>query len=220
VSGSVVRIKICGLTQVDEALECLDAGADLIGLNFHRRSSRYVEAATAADILSALRIPAQAVGLFVDRPPTEIAGIAGKLGLSIVQLHGDEPPADLLSLREFMIIRAFRLGGAADVRTMTDYLEEAAALGRSPDAVLVDARVSGVEGGTGTLLSSEVLNLVPRVSNLVLAGGLTPENVIERVRLIRPWMVDVASGVESSPGRKDPARVRAFIQAVRSTQAG
>jgi phosphoribosylanthranilate isomerase len=219
VNGSSVRIKICGLTQVDEALECLDAGADLVGLNFHTRSSRFVEVKRAAEILSALSMPAQAVGLFVDRPPAEIAGVARKLGLSIVQLHGSEPPGDLSSLAEFMIIRAFRLGSAADVERMTDYLKQAAEIGRSPNAILVDSQVPGLQGGTGTLLNSEVLKLVPPLSNLILAGGLTPENVAERIRLVRPWMVDVASGVESSPGRKDPARVRAFIEAVRSSQA-
>jgi len=213
---SDVRIKICGLTRVDEAVACVEAGADWIGLNFHPRSPRYVEPGLAAEIISALPRPSPAVGLFVDRPPHEVAAVANDLGLETVQLHGDEPPSDLVGLSHLRIIRAFRLGNAKDVREMSEYLAEAESLGRSPDAVLLDAWVAGQAGGTGTQIAGDLLSSIAPHPRLILAGGLTPENVAGRLRLIRPWMVDVASGVESSPGRKDPDKVRRFLHAVRS----
>jgi phosphoribosylanthranilate isomerase len=216
VFGSDVRIKICGLTRVDEAVACVNAGADWVGLNFHVRSPRHVDLERAAEIIAALPRPSQAVGLFVDRPAIEVASVARSLGLMAVQLHGDEPLQDLLILDHLWIIRAFRLASAADVERMSDYLTHAGELGRLPDAVLVDAFVSGQAGGTGTLVAEELLPLLPPLPHLILAGGLTPDNVGERIARVRPWMVDVASGVESSPGRKDLQKVRDFIQAVRS----
>jgi phosphoribosylanthranilate isomerase len=217
VHPSDVRIKICGVTRVDEALACLGAGADWIGLNFHPGSPRYVDPGRAAEIVTALPRPSRAVGLFVDRPPEEVAATAGRLGLTVVQLHGDEPPDDLLVLSHLQVIRAFRLGHADDVRGMVGYLARAEALGRAPDAVLVDAFVPGQVGGTGTAIVGDLLPLLPPHPRLILAGGLTPENVADRCRAVRPGMVDDASGVESSPGRKDPEKVRRFIRAVEST---
>ncbi len=215
-----VRGKSCGLTRVDEAVACVQAGADLIGLNFHSGSARFVDLARAREIIAAIARPAQAVGLFVNRPADEVARIADQLGLVHVQLHGDEPPDDLRVLDRFSIIRAFRLGSVADIGAMNEYLERARAAGRSPDAVLVDAHVPGRVGGTATLVAEDVLAKIPPLPHLILAGGLTPENVAERVARARPWMVDVASGVESSPGRKDAVMVAAFIQAVRRMPPG
>jgi len=215
-----VRVKICGLTCVDEAVACVQAGADLIGLNFHAGSSRFLDLSRAKEIIAAIPRPAQAVGLFVNRPAEEVARIADQVGLVYVQLHGDEPPEDLRVLDRFWIIRAFRLGSIGDIGAMNDYLERARAAGRSPDAVLVDAHVPGRVGGTATLVAEDVLAEIPPLPRLILAGGLTPENVAERVARARPWMVDVASGVESSPGRKDAVKVAAFIQATRRAPLG
>jgi phosphoribosylanthranilate isomerase len=156
------------------------------------------------------------VGVFVDRPSEEVALFADDLGLQAVQLHGNEPPQDLRALARFWIIRAFRVATPIDIQKMIEFLDQARSLGRSPDAVLLDAAVPGQAGGTGTLMPDEILDLIPPLSRLILAGGLSPENVAERVRRVRPWMVDVASGVESSLGRKDPAKVAAFIRAARS----
>ena len=218
-SGQPVRIKVCGLTQVSDALACVEAGADWIGLNFHPASPRYIDPSAAAEIVAALPSSAEAVGLFVDRPPAEVAEVAERIGLRIIQLHGQEPPSDLLSFTHLQIIRAFRLGSPEAIARMSAYLQQAEELGRRPDGVLVDAFVAGVEGGTGKTIGADLLGLLPPLPRLILAGGLTPENVAERVFRVRPWMVDVASGVESSPGRKDPGRVSAFIQAVRSAMA-
>lgn len=210
----MVGVKICGLTRVDEALACARMGAQWIGLNFHPASPRYVRPAEAAAIIAALPSSAAAVGVFVDRPAAEVAEAADRLGLQIVQLHGLEPPEDLVALDRFQVVRAFRLDGAAGWSGVTEYLARARALGRVPDAVLIDAYVTGQSGGTGTTIALELLDCVPPLHRLILAGGLTHQNVAERIARARPWMVDVASGVEKAPGRKDLAQVAAFIRAV------
>jgi phosphoribosylanthranilate isomerase len=214
----VVRVKICGLTRVDEAVACASLGADWIGLNFHPGSVRYVAPEEARAIALALPGPAKAVGIFVDRPAAEVAMLADRAGIGVVQLHGDEPPEDLLELGSLQVVRAFRLERAAGWSRVAAYLARAEALGRLPDAVLVDAQVPGQPGGTGVVIADEVLDSIPPLPRLILAGGLTPENVAARVGRARPWMVDVASGVESAPGRKDLARVEAFIRAVREAE--
>jgi phosphoribosylanthranilate isomerase len=147
----------------------------------------------------------EGVGLFVDRPPVEVAETARSVGLKIVQLHGSEPPEDFLTLGDFSIVRAFRLGDKSAISAMNTYLERAASLGRPPDAVLVDGYVAGQAGGTGRSIALDLLDLLPPLPRLILG----------RVVRARPWMVDVASGVESSPGQKDPARVAAFVKAAR-----
>jgi phosphoribosylanthranilate isomerase len=209
-------VKICGLTGVAEALACASAGADWVGLNFHPASPRWIAPALAAEIAAALPSTCTAVGLFVDRPAAEVAATAGRVGLRVVQLHGDEPPEDLVALGHLRVVRAFRLGDAVAVDRMAEYLRRASQLGRVPDAVLIDGYAAGLAGGTGRAIAWDVLDRLPPLpSRLILAGGLTPENVAERVARVRPWMVDVASGVESSPGRKDLARVAAFVRAAR-----
>ena len=213
--SSAVRVKVCGLMRPDEALACARAGADWIGLNFHPASPRRVDPGAAAEIVAALPPEVEAVGLFVDRPPGEVAALAVRIGLRFVQLHGQEPPEDLLALRPLRIIRAFRLGDAEAVARMAAYLRRCAERGCPPDAVLVDAFVADQPGGTGQAIAPDLLALLPPLPRLVLAGGLTAENVAERVARVRPWMVDVASGVEAAPGRQDPARVAAFIRAAR-----
>jgi phosphoribosylanthranilate isomerase len=215
VPHSGVRVKICGVTCVGDAMACAEAGADWIGLNFHPASPRSVEIARAAEIIAALPASTEPVGVFVDQPPEAVALLAERLGLGIVQLHGQEPVDDLKVLGHLRIIRAFRIERAAGWAEMTHYLDRAKALGRLPDAVLIDAYIPGLPGGTGATIDEDVLDCVPPLSRLILAGGLNPANVAERVARVRPWMVDVASGVESAPGRKDLARVAAFIAAAR-----
>ncbi len=198
-----------------DALACAEAGADWLGLNFHPPSPRYVDPAVAAEIVTALPPGCVAVGLFVDRPPAEILESARRVGLRFVQLHGREPAEDLIALASLTLIRAYRLADLAAVTAMVADLHRAADLGRVPDAVLVDGYVAGLPGGTGHPIDFELLNKLPTLPKLILAGGLTPDNVAERIARARPWMVDVASGVESSPGRKDPQKVAAFVRAAR-----
>jgi phosphoribosylanthranilate isomerase len=208
-----VRVKVCGVTRVDDARCCAAAGVDWIGLNFHPGSVRRVDVPAATAILGALPSGVEAVGVFVDRPPAEVAAIAQKVGLKIVQLHGHEPPEALLALAHLFVVRAYRLGDAAAVARMIADLDACQALGRLPDAVLVDAYVPGQEGGTGQAITADVLAALPPLPRLILAGGLTAQNVAERVARVRPWMVDVASGVESAPGCKDARMVGAFVAA-------
>ncbi|WP_165227193.1 phosphoribosylanthranilate isomerase [Aquisphaera insulae] len=220
-AAHAVRVKICGLTRADEAAACVEAGADWIGLNFHPQSARFVDAERAESIVRAVEDRGRIVGLFVDRRPEEVLRLATGLGITAVQLHGNEPPEDLRALGDLRVVRAFRLGRPEDVAAMAGYLRRAEWLGRLPDAILIDALVPGLAGGTGTVVAEPVLERLEslrtetRLPPMILAGGLTPANVRERAERVRPWMVDVASGVESSPGRKDPGLVAAFIREVR-----
>jgi phosphoribosylanthranilate isomerase len=220
VSDRVVRVKVCGVTRVEDAIACAAAGVDWIGLNFHPGSPRFVRPATAADILGQLPASVRAVGVFVDRPAAEVARLAGELGLEIVQLHGQEPAEDLIALAHLEVIRAFGLNGRSACDEVTAYLSLARSLGRSPDAVLIDAAVAGRSGGTGATIADDILDRLPSLPRLILAGGLTPRNVAERVARVRPWMVDVASGVECAPGIKDVLSVAAFVAAARSVALG
>lgn len=213
-------VKVCGLTDPAEARACVEAGATWIGLNFHPPSPRFVEEARATEIVAALDAASRAVGLFVNRDPREVRAVARRVGLGAVQLHGDEPPEDLRELGGLFLIRAFRLGAAGDIDALLGFLDRADRVGRTPDAILIDAKVEGRFGGTGRTVAGDLLDRLPaRAAGfppLILAGGLTPENVADRVARCRPWMVDVAGGVEAAPGRKDPARVAAFVRAARS----
>jgi phosphoribosylanthranilate isomerase len=214
-------VKVCGVVDAANALACVEAGADYLGLNFHPASPRSLTVEQAAPLAAALHGRAKLVGLFVDRPITDVAAILCEVPeIGAIQLHGSESVTYMGICRAIpshpAIIRAFRLRTAADVDAMTAYLDEAAAAGAAPDAILVDALVEGQQGGTGHAIPLDLLDKLPGHPRLILAGGLTPENVAGRVRAARPWMVDVASGVESSPGVKDPGLVAAFVRAARS----
>jgi phosphoribosylanthranilate isomerase len=217
--GSPPLVKICGLRSVNDALEAARAGADWIGLNFHPKSARFVAIDQAAEIVRALPETTEAVGLFVNRPVEEIREIARATGLRIVQLHGDELVTDAVALANagLRVVRAFRVKDAESIAAMTGYLDECLGNGVTLEGVLVDAYVPGLMGGTGQSINDELLERLPPLPRLILAGGLTPENAADRIARARPWMVDVAGGVESAPGRKDLDKVRRFIQAARSS---
>jgi len=210
-----VLVKICGLTRLEDAEFCAELGADWVGLNFHRPSPRYIEPATAARIVASLPERVAAVGVFVDRPAEEVAELADRIGLGIVQLHGREPPEDLRRLERLQVVRAFRVRDSSAWLEVAAYLAAVEALGHRLAGVLIDAHVAGQPGGTGASIADEALDRMPVLPRLILAGGLTPRNVADRIARARPWMVDVASGVESAPGRKDPLAVAAFIRAAR-----
>ena len=212
----MVAVKICGVTRLDDALACAAVGVEWIGFNFHPDSPRFIEPVQAATIIGALPCSVTPVGVFVDRPAVEVANLAEQLGLTVVQLHGREPPEDLFLLGHLQVVRAFRLKSASDWTGVTEYLARAQATGRLPDAILIDAYVPGQSGGTGATVPSDVLDCIPPLPRLILAGGLTPENVAAKIARVQPWMVDVASGVESAPGRKDLAKLAAFVKAARS----
>ena len=203
------RIKICGLTHPDDARAVAAAGADAIGLNFYPASKRYVSPAVAEEIIRELPESIVRVGLFVNAPVAEIRLFVDRLGLNMVQLHGDESPADLAALGEIPVMKAVRPTTYTEVNT---YLDDCLLSGCQPRLVLLDAKVPGAFGGTGARANWEVARQYVhsmRMPPLVLAGGLTPDNVAEAIRAVRPAAVDTASGVESAPGRKDSGTDRA-----------
>jgi phosphoribosylanthranilate isomerase len=205
-----VRVKICGITSPEDGIMAARAGADAIGLVFWPRSPRYVDLDKARAIAAAVSPFVLRVGVFVDATTDEIGRAVHAAGLDVVQLHGDEPPEvfDRLPRRG---LKALRVGPGFDASRALSYQRHAAGL-------LLDTQAKGVPGGTGETFDWAVAEWVrTQVSCLVLAGGLTPDNVGDAIATVKPDAVDVSSGVESEPGRKDPNKVRAFIEAVRRT---
>ena len=217
------RIKICGITNREDARVAVDAGADAVGFNFFSGSKRFVHFADAREMSDKEAHPCCKVGVFVNHSAEDVNEIMEAVGLDAVQLHGDQPPSYLLDVdRRFPIIRVYRVGDSGFIQMKTDFMM-CTKFGREPDAVLLDALAPTEYGGTGLRLDwSTLADRIDLLNfdraepvRLILAGGLTPENVAEAIALVRPHGVDVASGVESSPGRKDPDKVRAFIAAAR-----
>jgi phosphoribosylanthranilate isomerase len=217
------RIKICGITNREDAISAIDAGADAIGLNFFSGSKRFVNFLAAKEIVGKLPGDCLKVGVFVNHPAEDLNSIAETVGIDAVQLHGDQPPAFLLDVDpRYPILRVYRIGASGFIPMKADLLM-CRKFGREPDAVLIDTLATGEFGGTGQTLDwhtladrMELLNFDHTTPlRLVLAGGLTPENVAEAIRIVRPYGVDVASGVESAPGKKDPHKVRDFVSEAR-----
>jgi len=209
------RTKICGITTVEDARAMTEAGVDAVGLNFYDQSPRFVDTDTAEAIIAALPSEIVKVGLFVDSPLNFVCDTHEKLGLDAIQLHGSEKPEYMARLGKLPLIRAFRVA-AGDLYSMTDYLLECRKLGAVPRMAIADALVPGVHGGTGSLADWETLRDYPNQPwhpPLVLAGGLSPQNVGDAIRAVRPAAVDTASGVESSPGRKNASKSKAFVRA-------
>lgn len=210
----MVRVKICGVTTPDDVRTVGEAGADAIGLNFYPKSPRYVEPHAALELLKAFPPFVAPVGVFVDTPPRQATALAFQLGLRGLQTYTDRPLGE--SVFPFAHVPAFRVKDADSLAAVTRFVEEATSLGRRPAAVLIDSYVAGEMGGTGHKAPWHLLVGFDPGVPLILAGGLTPDNVAEAVQLVRPWGVDVASGVESAPGRKDPEKVRAFVKNARA----
>ncbi len=210
-----IAIKICGITNAADARTAVNAGADSIGLNFYPKSPRYLADATEIERIR-LELPAhvQSVGVFVNETWAQACAIATQHRINIIQMHGDahEP----VSRFPFGRIDAFRVGDERDLKAIQDFLAKAADVNQLPSGIIVDANVPGQYGGTGHKPPWSLLaDFRPGVKWL-LAGGLVPENVAEAIRLVRPDGVDVASGVESAPGRKDADKLRRFIDNARN----
>jgi phosphoribosylanthranilate isomerase len=211
------HVKVCGITRIEDARAAAAAGADAVGLNFYAGSKRCLDAAGAAAIRAELPSGVLPVGVFVNADAAEICRRFDELRLGLIQLHGDEPPEYLAQLGGRPVMRAFRMsleGWPPIVR----YLDECRQLGALPRLVLIDAFHPGQYGGTGQ--TADWSRLAPWRSHLaglplVLAGGLTPENVAAAIEAVQPSAVDTASGVEQSPGIKDAARLTAFVQHAR-----
>src|SRR6266508_2090352 len=202
----MTKIKICGIKTVTDALAARDAGADLIGFNFYPKSPRYIDVGRCRDIMSVMRKYGHItyVGVFVNVSVAEIRATMQTCGLSLAQLHGDET-SEMLNELNGKAFKAFR----GVPQSLDGFARDDAPV------LLVDASVKGTYGGTGVTADWNSAAELAKKYPLLLAGGLTPENVAEAVRQVRPWGVDVASGVESVPGEKDAIKMKAFVQSVR-----
>jgi phosphoribosylanthranilate isomerase len=201
-----LRWKVCGITRVEDAAAAVEAGADAIGFVFYPPSPRSIDPERAAAISGTLPAEIWRFGVFVDRPAGEINGVVETAGLDFVQLAGDEPPevCEQLTRHAFKTLRP---DPEWEERRVQDFAD------RYPECtLLVDA--AGAYGGSGRPADWGAAATLARWHRLVLAGGLTPDTVADAVRQVRPWAVDVASGVEASPGRKDHEKLRAFARAL------
>jgi len=206
----VTRVKICGITSAEDAAAAVDAGADALGFVFVPGTPRYVAPDAAAEILAAMPPLVATVGVFVDRPLEEVLGIVSALGLHAVQLHGQEPAAYSRRM-PVPVIRALRVRDAESLRPLETY---------PAHAFLLDAYVEGRPGGTGTPIPLDLALQAKGRRPVILSGGLRPDTVAPAIRLVRPYGVDVSSGVEATPGRKDHRKVREFIVNVRQADLG
>ncbi|MEO5331803.1 MAG: phosphoribosylanthranilate isomerase [Magnetococcus sp. YQC-5] len=203
--ASVPRIKICGITNVEDLLAAVEAGADALGLVFYPRSKRYVTPEQAAKMLEYVPPFITITGLFVNACREEIRATAAKCRLDVIQLHGDEAPGACRGLPG-RVIKAIRVAGPSDLYGLERY---------PVNALLLDAKVTDHYGGSGCVFDWSLLSGYQASTPMILAGGLNPDNVAMAIRHVRPYAVDVSTGVESSPGIKDPDKMVQFIQRVR-----
>ncbi len=199
------RVKVCGITNGEDAAAAVNAGADYLGFNFYPLSPRYVDPNTVRSIMASLRGSVEVVGVFVNERADTIKEICERAGIEIIQLHGDEGPAFCLRF-DRPVIKAFRVGDESDLAGMEDYRTWGA---------LLDSRTSGY-GGSGVIPDWE---MACRARNswerFWLAGGLNAANIGEAIKVVKPWAVDAASRIESEPGKKDHRKMFDFIKAVR-----
>ncbi|MDI9348392.1 MAG: phosphoribosylanthranilate isomerase [Candidatus Symbiobacter sp.] len=222
----MTHIKFCGITRAEDAVQAVDLGVNALGFNFWPGSKRFVDSEIAKDIIKNLPILVQSVGIFVNQSALDIKAIYDQCGLNILQLHGDETPEFARNLPKIPLIRAFRhlaIKHALDEwkKLRTTFLVD----GGAESIVIIDEiyeRLSASEknnltyGGSGKTADKKLIEFFAPHGRFILAGGLTPANVGERIRKFRPFAVDVASGIESAPGIKDPAKMRDFVAAVRA----
>lgn len=204
-SNPRAKIKVCGTTRLKDALLAVECGADAIGFIFYKKSPRCVTERAAKEICSKLPPFVHRVGVFVNETAEKINRIADRCGLDAVQLHGDESPAFCKKIKR-RVIKAVRVKDASSLKEMPLY---------SVDAFLLDTYKDNQWGGTGHVFDWELAVRAKKYGPVILAGGLNPRNVKEAVKKVQPYGVDVSSGVELSPGKKDPRKVKAFLKAVR-----
>ena len=214
-------IKICGIKTLNDALNAIVAGADYLGFNFYPKSVRFIEKETCAEITSALKREhpqIKLVGVFVNSPVDEVKNILETCHLDLAQLHGDETP-ELLESFSGKAFKAIRLSASTAVDESVFPFLKSVPESASP-AFLIDAAVKGIYGGSGVTADWSAAAELAKKYPLLLAGGLTPENVADAVWQVKPWGVDVASGVESAPGEKDASKMSAFVKAVKRAEIG
>jgi phosphoribosylanthranilate isomerase len=201
----MIKIKICGITNLEDALVAADAGADALGFNFYKKSPRYIEPDKAAEIIAQLPPFIMPVGVFVNEREDRIRENQALTCIQAVQLHGDESP-EFCQRFGGRVIKAFQVKDKESLQAMAHY---------RVGAFLLDSYRDGVRGGTGVTFDWHLAVVAKTFGKVILAGGLTPENVAEAVKLVQPYGVDVAGGVEREKGIKDHAKVRKFIAEVR-----
>jgi len=200
----VTRVKVCGITRLEDARRAVDLGADALGFIFHPGSPRCISPEKAAEIIGRLPPFVACVGVFVNTSARRVRSVVRACRLSAVQFHGEESP-DYCGGFPVKVIKGFRVKGSRLPAGISRY---------AVDALLLDTFRAGVPGGTGRVFDWDVARRAARYGRIILAGGLTPGNVREAVETVRPFAVDVASGVESSPGKKDPALLAEFFRQV------
>ena len=204
----MVRVKICGITNWADAAAALDAGANALGFNFYAPSPRYIPPSHARTIVSHMPPGVDAVGVFVNASFAEADEIGLAIDLDVLQLHGEETPEAVAKFSEsWPLIKAFRVSPEFRAEQLASYRSHT-------DFFLLDGFSEDAHGGTGQPFDWSVARDAKQYGRIFLSGGLTPETVGEAIRQVRPFAVDVCSGVEASPGKKDAARVRAFVEAV------
>jgi phosphoribosylanthranilate isomerase len=207
----MVKVKICGITNWPDARCAMESGADFLGFNFYSGSPRYIAPAAARRIVRRLPKKVVSVGVFVNMPEKKMLRIARTVGLGCLQLHGDESPEAIVRLeRDLPVIKAVRVQNSSRVPRLARF--------QRATAVLLDGFDDSQRGGTGKTFPWSIVRRTKRNGLVFLAGGLTPENVGRAIRMAQPYAIDVCSGVEAKPGKKDPLRVKAFMRAVRATQ--
>ena len=207
----MIRVKICGITSAADAQAAIDAGANLLGFNFYSKSPRHIAEEQAAEIRAGLPKRVKAVGIFVNRLPADVITLRSLLELDAVQLHGDETPETVAEIASVVqVIKAFRVEPEFPLTTLEQYSQAF--------AFLFDAAHTDQYGGTGRTTDWDVARRASLKHRIILAGGLKVENVAAAVRIVRPYGIDVASGVESSLGKKDHGLLREFIKEVRRAE--
>jgi phosphoribosylanthranilate isomerase len=204
-----VKVKVCGITNAEDALVAVEAGADALGFIFYEKSPRYVVPAVAANIIAELPPLVTPVGVFVNEGLATVRSIMDTCGLAMAQLHGDEKVTYCRELAR-PAMKALRLKDRGSLLALAEYQGRGGVRG-----FVLDTFSELAYGGTGQITDWGLAADVAKSTPILLAGGLTPDNVTEAIRTVRPYGVDVSSGVESAPGKKDRAKIRAFVDAVR-----
>ncbi len=199
-----VKLKVCGITSLEDALAAIECGAEFLGFNFYRKSPRYISPEAARTIITQLPSNVTAVGIFVNEAqPEDVSEILGLSGAKLAQLHGDEGADYCAVVGAERVIKALRVGEGFDVQQVLNY---------PAWAILLDAFDKNLYGGTGKTANWEVAREAAKLTRLFLAGGLSPENIAEAIQAVQPFAVDVNSGVESAPGVKDAAKLKKLKQ--------
>jgi phosphoribosylanthranilate isomerase len=201
----MIKIKICGITNLDDAMAAAEYGADALGFNFYKKSPRYIEPEKAAEIIYQLPPLVLPVGVFVNEHEKRVREIQSLTGIQVLQFHGDESP-EFCERFESRVIKAFQVKDKESFHSLAHY---------KVGAFLLDSYKDGLKGGTGVTFNWHLAVVAKSFGRIILAGGLNPENVVEAAKLVQPYAVDVAGGVEKEKGIKDHAKLKKFIVEVR-----